>query len=508
MLKKLKGQGLPIVILFGLSFAFSLTTVFSPISNETFGHDAGIFAYIGMALTKGEVLYTGAWDNKGPLLYFINALGILINYRYGIYLMELCSLFITSVFLYKTGLLFGSRFKALVCSVFCMLPLLSTLEGGNLSEEYALPFTTIAFYLIVKFFKNEFVLKKYEMIVVGACIAALAILRLNILAFLAVAVLGVIIVLLTKKEYKTLITVTVFALIGFVLFLIPFAIYLIKTDSLKMCIDTVYLGVLGFFSDISIFERVSNVIDMILDMRHSLALHFIVVYVVVFPICFIKNKSNRSLLDVLGAISFFGLFMTLVANSISGANHMHYFMCFIPALIIPVIWLMDSFEKICDKKYWKKAVLPVISLVLVVVFGTNIHLLLIDCMGGLGKTRSRIYDEMQMCITENTEPTDKIQVFGEGTAVTSYYSTNRLAASEYFYYANGRFSDESKVIFADEIAKDVISVKPKLIVFENEAKMNDFLKHLTDRQSWENLLESEYTVLETELCHMVYKYNA
>lgn len=508
MIEKKKSNLIPFGVLFGLSFLFSLETVFSPISNETFGHDAGIFAYIGMALTKGEVLYTGAWDNKGPLLYFINALGILINYRYGIYLLEICTIFTTSVFLYKIGLLFVSRFEALICTFFCMLPLTVTVEGGNLSEEYALPFTTLAFYLIAKFFKNEFVLKKYEMLVVGMCIGAIFMLRLNILAFLAVAVLYVIIALLTKKEYKTLVTVSIVAVIGFLVSLAPFVIYLAKTGSLKMCIDTVYLGILGFFSDISIFERIYNVCDMILSMKLPWTLHFIVVYIVAFPICFLKNKSKRTTLDVLSAMSFFGLFVTLLANSLSGANHMHYFMSFIPNLIIPAIWLINNAKKICDKKYWQKWVLPLSALVLSVVFLTTVYTFIIECRGGIAKTSAENYIKTEEYIMDNSEETDRILVIGKENSVTSYYRTNRLAASNFFYYANGRFSDESKTYFADEISKDVIEVKPKLIMFETEEKMNDFLGHLTNRQEWDSLLDSEYTVQEDDFYHMIYKRNA
>lgn len=509
MLKKIKNQWLPYFVLLGFVGILSLTMYFSPISNGMFGHDAGIFAYIGMALTKGEVLYTGAWDNKGPLLYFINALGVFINYRYGIYLMELISLFVASVFLYKTGMLFGSRSRALVCSVFCMLSLISTLEGGNLSEEYALPFTTIAFYFIAKFFKNEFALKKYEMMVVGACIAAIAVLRLNILAFLAVAVLGVIIVLATKKEYKTLITVTVFALLGFFLFLAPFVVYLVKTGSLKMCIDTVYLGVLGFFSDISIVERASNILDMILYMRHSWMLHLVVVFVIAFPICFIKNKSNRSVLDVLGAISFFGLFTTLLANSISGANHAHYFICFVPTLIIPAIWLFEKAEQIIDKRYWKKWVFPLVTVVIAVVFFSTVYMPIINNMG---REYNKIHEKTTYLATEkyiinNSDETDRIIVLGEQNAATIYYRANRLSASNFFYYANGRFSDESKVWFADEISSDTIEAKPKLIMFETKEKMDDFLAHLTDRQKWEDFIENEYTVEEENFFYKVYKRN-
>lgn len=508
MLRKMKWQGLPYVCLLGLACALSLTMHFSPISAGTFGHDAGIFAYIGMALTKGEVLYTGAWDNKGPLLYFINALGILINYRYGILIIEILSLFITASFMYKTGLLFVSKAKSLLCSAFCMSLLIDTLEGGNLSEEYALPFTVIAFYFIAKFFKNEFTLKKYEMMIVGACIAAILLLRMNILAFLGCAVLGVIVALVSKKEFKTLATVAGFALLGFFLFLTPFVIYLVVTDSLKMCIDTVYLGVVGFFAELGIFSRLFNTADMLLDMKNSGILQMLIVYVVAFPIYFIRNKAKLSVLDVLSTISIFGLLLTLLANLISGVNHAHYFISFVPVLIIPTIWMIGKLEGMCHKKQWNKVLLPVLASVIFITICTNLCVPTLYNIEGYDQFVVSRCEKDEKYIAENTAPTDRIQVFGDAPGATIYYRTNRLAASNFFYYANGLFSDSSKTYFADEIVADLVESPPKIIMFETKEKYDDFIAHLTDVQVWENLIENEYSEEEEKFYYRIYKCNS
>lgn len=70
MLKTTKWRGLPYIVLLGLTCAFSLTTHFSPVANENFGHDAGIFAYIGMALTLLANSLSGAYH----MHYFISHL--------------------------------------------------------------------------------------------------------------------------------------------------------------------------------------------------------------------------------------------------------------------------------------------------------------------------------------------------------------------------------------------------------------------------------------------------
>lgn len=506
LLKKIREQSIPLIILFLTSIGFSLTTVFSPVSEATFGHDAGIFAYIGTALTKGEILYTGAWDNKGPLLYFINALGILIDYRYGIYLLEVCTLVATSVFLYKTGLLFVSKGKALIAAIFCIMTLSVTLDGGNLSEEYSLPFTTLAFYFIAKFFKNEFVLKKYEMMLVGACIAAIFLLRLNILAFLACAVLGVIVVLINRKEYIKLATVAGFALIGFFLFATPFIIYLVVTNSFELCLDTVYLGVLGFFSKIPFREAFINIINMILRLKTPGSLYLIIFYVFVFPVCYIKSKEKASAFNILGVISYFGLAFTLLANSLSGAYHLHYFMCFVPVLIIPAVWLINFVECFFTKIHCKASFSGVISCALILLMTIGSIPVLQNNVGGFRARHISRY-EVSDYLCENSQFSDRVLVIGEEASVTSYYRANRLSASNFFYYANGRFSDESKTYFADEISDDVLDVKPKLIMFETKAKMDDFLEHLTNREEWDDFVESEYSVEEKDFFYKIYKRN-
>lgn len=269
-----------------------------------------------------------------------------------------------------------------------------------------------------------------------------------------------------------------------------------------------FLNALGFFSDINLFARLSNILNMTMDMKSSGALYMVILFVLFFPIGFVKNRTQRSSFDVLGLISLFGLLITLIANSLSGAYHMHYFMCFIPVLIIPAVWSIEKIEMLCDKDFWSKSGLKGVSLLIFIVFCVNCYYSVMYNLNGGEIEKTHIYAEDEKYISENSEPTDLVQIIGGTVGVTANYRTNRLSASNYFYYANGRFSDESKVIFADEISNDVIEAKPKLIMFETQEKMDDFLAHLTDRQKWDDLIESEYTVQENDFYHMVYKRNA
>lgn len=509
------------VILFGFAFWLSLSTRFF-FGPKDYGHDAGIFAYIGYAVTQGKALYTGAWDNKGPLLYLIDALGILINYSHGIYIMELLTLFGTVVFLYKTAGLFVSRGVAVPCAIVSMLSLTATLEGGNLSEEYALPFTALAFYLIAKYLRNGLRLKAVEMMLVGMGISAVFLLRMNILAFLCVAVLGVIIVLLKERNYKELGRVFLFAFLGFAIFTAPFVIYLAAKGSLKACIDSAYLGAVGAFSPISRGKRINNVNNMALSLSASGSLFIAVLFVFFFALDYMLNKKYKKHeydpFDVLCVISFFGLFATLLANSLSGANHLHYFMAFVPAMILPTVWLAKAALRLAKpeklggkiKKYYK----PAVSFGLAAVIGFSCILQFSISMFWRYKYERKTEkpasaDLVVDYIQKNSEETDLIEVIGYNTAVSSYFGAKRLAASNYFYYANGRFSEEAKTEFANKIAGDLMKNHPKLIMFElsgGSGKQYDFEQHCADVEQWRSFLDENYVLQDNDFGYTIYKH--
>lgn len=507
MKKTLRRHAVPVLFLLGVTFAFSCSMRFFPLSSNTFGHDAGIFAYIGYAITEGVPLYTGAWDNKGPLLYLIDALGILISYRNGIFLLEFVSLFAALLFLYKTALLFAPRYISAICAAFSVMPLTVTLEGGNLSEEWALPFTAIAFYFIAKFFCQEYRLRRYEMMIVGACIAAIVLLRLNIIMFLAVAVLGVIIALVRRKRFRTLGEVFLFALAGFLLFTAPFVIWLAATDSLAACLDAAYLGVVGSFSPLSALKFVSNISGMVFSFVSCGGFFLILLFVAVFPFYWYQTRGSESPLKTLLILCFFGLFATLLGNSVSGAYHMHYFLCFLPVMLLPSTWfamgIYDFLRGNHAKAFAATAVVAALAFGLTV---DSLDTLRASVLNNLDPSLNEGYLAISNYVTEHSDPDDKVLLLGSGTAVTSYYRARRLAASNYFYYANGRFSEEAKVSFADQILRDMEENHPRIILFAEESKWNDFTQHLDDPQAFQDLLARDYTKDETPCAFAAYLY--
>ena len=84
------------LLLFLVSFVF--VTLFSRSTSFLYyyeGFDAAIFKQMGLAFLRGKTLYVDYFDNKGCILYFIQALGLFLGGNFAILLMQALSLTVT-----------------------------------------------------------------------------------------------------------------------------------------------------------------------------------------------------------------------------------------------------------------------------------------------------------------------------------------------------------------------------------------------------------------------------
>jgi 4-amino-4-deoxy-L-arabinose transferase-like glycosyltransferase len=114
--------------------------------------DSGVFLYAGWRMLNGGVPYLSVWDHKPPLIYFVDALGLLRggNSLWGVWILQL--IFISaSIYLIHRALqeAFGDM-AALAGAAILTSGLLSVLEQGNVTEEYALVSQAACFALLAR----------------------------------------------------------------------------------------------------------------------------------------------------------------------------------------------------------------------------------------------------------------------------------------------------------------------------------------------------------------------
>lgn len=148
------------ILAFLVSFLGTAVSLF-PLhpSNMTYpSRDSGVFLYVGWRLLMGDVPYRDVWDHKPPLIYFVDALGILLtpDSLWGIWILQAIFIFATFLVLYKALDQAFNSYAAIAGSILFASGLLTILSRGNVTEEYALLFQALCFLLIVKASKSDF----------------------------------------------------------------------------------------------------------------------------------------------------------------------------------------------------------------------------------------------------------------------------------------------------------------------------------------------------------------
>jgi len=125
-------------LVFCLIYSWSTSPLY-----QVMGSDSPFFELIGLGVTQGKVPYVDLFDHKGPLLFFINALGFSFGMgKTGLFLLQVVFMTATFALLYRLMLLFtsGDKRMAFIAVVLSILPLIDFITEGNQCEEWMLPF--------------------------------------------------------------------------------------------------------------------------------------------------------------------------------------------------------------------------------------------------------------------------------------------------------------------------------------------------------------------------------
>lgn len=131
-----------------------------PLSDSTW------YMYFGHAMKKSQLMYVDIFDHKGPLLFFINYIGMLISENFGVWIMCTAAIFMFYIFSYKTARLVTSKVFSLLVISLSAVCICGCLQGGNYADLYSMPFIMYSVYVYLSFFINEESVKKYQILLV------------------------------------------------------------------------------------------------------------------------------------------------------------------------------------------------------------------------------------------------------------------------------------------------------------------------------------------------------
>ena len=233
--------------------------------------DSTIYQIIGKGWTEGNIPYVDLWDQKGPLLYFINALGYLITgNKYGIFVIELIvyiCFFLSCFYFFRKSFTSGKAI-ALVTLVACHLSQL--MAGGNNIEQYVLPALMLAFIHVWEWAEKS--TKEHQVthswkwaFFFGLILSACMLTRLTNAVGICIAFGIIVIYLFYYKQWKDLGDNIMGFFLGFFFLSVPFWAYFYMHDGLYELFYATILFNIDYFNDSSLnigtaYELISKIL--------------------------------------------------------------------------------------------------------------------------------------------------------------------------------------------------------------------------------------------------------
>lgn len=479
--KKYCSIGMILLVIFAFTFIISMESALNPWNvTVPVGNDSNVFRSIANYMLNGLMPYRDLFDHKGPIIYLINYFGIILSPKYGIWVLEFIFMFITIYFIYKSAslLLKGNHCYSLLTTFIVCTPLFSYFEGGNLTEEYALPFIAISLYVFLDYYLNKKV-NTVRLVICGMCCAMVFLLRVNMATLWVVFCIAIFLKCVINKEWKELTKFVVLFTIGFSLILIATIVWLNKANALGDFINC-YFSFNGMYSS---GVKLYDIIDTVL----ALCSHNIVMFGLIGSILIVSYKK-----DELSKVCLIYFVFTILLSAMSGRKYYHYAIIYIPMLVYPISVLLNELKLGVKNKLNANSVVVVMLTLICIPSWVTGASHSINQYRDFDTNNNTLKDTIDYKISEyiknNTSADELITVYGNENEV--YLLSQRKSASKYTYQIP--IINVSKSL-EREYFNDLKKNNPKYIVIEDR---DDRIINYINKNNYEIVSEFENEKLQ------------
>ena len=428
--------------------------------------DGGLFMYMGSQILDGKLLYVDIWDNKGPLIFYINALGLFLGrgLRWGVWGVEFVFVFLAAFL----GFNLMKKFWGLVPAIFGTLLWLAAFNnvarGGNFTEGYALLFNFAALYIFwLDLQKGP---KRVYLFLVGVLLVLSFLLRANNIGVEFSIILVIILSAFLDKDYRQSLKQLLWVGLGSLFVLVVVSLYFLSLGTLDEMIVAGY--VYNFFYN-GEAEGVGELSRSVLRGVNLLGYISVIPTLLGFLILLEKLpdaiRSRQNFPRNFYLLILIGLPIEILLSSLSGRNYPHYYICWLPYIAVLSGLLMNTLIPAINEnlnKHSMATLLIVISLLVLskpVVFrqySNALGRLLFDRSAGV-----EIVHPAAKYVRENTDPADTVLVWGFQPYINLMARRDSpTGVLSYPLLVESPFSDELNARFL----QDLIEKRPVLIV--------------------------------------------
>ncbi len=303
-----------ILLLFYTFFLLFYCSKMSPLYVTNEWADPNVYFNIAKGMVNGRTLYTEIFDHKGPLIFFIYALGYLISHDsfFGMFIIELMVWVVLGYSVYFTSRLYLNKGVSLIISTVFFLFLVKLMKAGGSAEEFILCFEAVSLYFFMKYFKSRNIAHKPGyMLIHGMMVTATLLIKINLIVFWFFPLLFIFLNILFHKKFKNFILNVLTYIAGTLIVSAPVLGYLWCNGALEEAYK-VYIELnrsyakIGSFSDTFILLFV-RILYLFIDPVSLLVISTMGIFY--FPFKFMKNPLGKWSLVLSGIILYIIIFM-------------------------------------------------------------------------------------------------------------------------------------------------------------------------------------------------------
>jgi hypothetical protein len=324
-----------------LSFSITVYTAANPVYGYS-GVDSACFFLIGRGIVNGYVPYVDFVDNKGVILYFLNAFPMFFYpdklsalARITVWMEELLFLFASLRIIVYISKKFSLK-QGFFPQLFYLMSIMPLIESGNMSEEYTNFFTLVVFALFVKYAFNE--KETFSWIygfIFGTMFTLSFLVRPNNAIPTAVLITVFGIWLIIRKEYKYLTTYATTGIGGSLTIGIPVYIYLTMNNALTDCLEQTFIANLNYAEDSG-----NSITEIFFTKYGFIAMCILLISLIgISVVLFSRNTCKVKLFAI--AVGFSSLF-SYISCFISGFLYFHYLLIGTTSMVIAFILLCST----------------------------------------------------------------------------------------------------------------------------------------------------------------------
>ena len=170
-------------VLLAVMMAFFIATNNSPLFLEI-GGDNAIFLTVGKAIAMGKVPYVDIVENKGPVLFLLNALPqFFMEGTLGVFIIEALMMVGATLLLLSATRKWQGEKRSALCSVAAVgvyfATLTNTINSGNFGEEYNLFLLVVALWVLVRAVTGAQKRQWVSPFLLGLSFAAIALIKIS-----------------------------------------------------------------------------------------------------------------------------------------------------------------------------------------------------------------------------------------------------------------------------------------------------------------------------------------